>query len=139
MTSYPEHIQLIWDRECAGTAQARSGCSIHVGPTGEWTPEQLLVTAVESSLMTIFLRLAAEAGIEVLGYVSAAEAALDADPPLRPSIAVRPCVVVGREQDREPIQRLLASAGELSPVARALGGAVRVNANVVVVPSAAAT
>ena len=139
MTVRSEHIQLVWDRECAGTAQARSGCSIHVGPREEWTPEQLLVTAAESSLMTIFLRLAAESDLEILGYVSAAEATLDADPRIPPSVLVRPCVVVRREQDRKAVQAALATASELSPIARALGGAVRIDAEVVVVPAAGAT
>ena len=139
MSEDTDHIQLVWDRECAGTAQAESGCSLSVGPGGEWTPEQLLVAAAESSLMTIFLRLADEQGLGVLGYVSSAGAAFDPDTPVRMSIVVRPCIVIGRQEEREPVERLLARAVEVSPVARALKDALRIDAEVIVVASAAAT
>lgn len=139
MQGHPEHVQLIWDREGAGTAESQSGSHLRVGPGGDWTPEQLLVIASESSVMTRFLRLAAEAGVEVLGYVSAAEEALCAEPAVRPSIVVRPCIVVGRETDRAPVQGLLASAGQDAPVARALGSALRIDAEIVVVPAAGGT
>jgi organic hydroperoxide reductase OsmC/OhrA len=134
MTCVTEHIQLIWDRECAGTAQTQAGSSIQVGPYGEWTPEQLLVIAVEASLMTTFLQLAADAGLQILGYVSAAEADLTFVAGAQPSLVVRPCIVVASDRDRRLVQRLLARAAERSPVARALKDAVQVDPEVVTVP-----
>ncbi len=131
-----EHIQVVWDRARACTAQAGSGVTIDIGTSGGWTPEQLLVAATESSLMTVFLRLADEAGLAVLGYVSAAEATLDREREIPPSLVVRPCIVVGREQDKAPALRLIARTLEASPAARALKGVLRVDADVIVVEPA---
>lgn len=130
------HAQLVWDRGTAGTAQAVSGCSITVGPNGEWTPEQLLVAAIEASLMHAFLRLADEAGLVVLGYVSAAEAELGPDPASPTRIVVRPCIVVAHERDREPALAFVQRAMTESPIARALGACVRTTGEVIVMSSA---
>lgn len=127
------HPQLVWDRGAACTAQAASGRTLTIGLDGDWSPEQLLVAAVESSLMTEFMRLAAESGVEVLGYVSAADVDLETDTGERPAVIVRPCVVVARDADREPVHRLLLQAFEDSPVVRALGDEVSTDGEVVVV------
>lgn len=137
--SASDQIQLVWDRGWAGTAQSQAGCSIRVGSTGEWTPEELLLAAAESSLMAAFLGLADQAGVEVLGYVSAAELTLATDAAARTSIVVRPCIVIGREQDREPVERLLRNAVDQSPVARALRDALRTDPEVIVVASVGGT
>jgi organic hydroperoxide reductase OsmC/OhrA len=134
-----DHIQLVWDRGGAGTAQGESGCSLSVGPGGEWTPEQLLVAATESSLMTMFLGLADRAGLGVLGYVSSAGAAFDPDTPARMSLVVRPCIVIGREEDRELVEGLLDKAVEVSPVAQALRHALRIDAEVIAVAPSVVT
>ena len=131
-----EHIQLVWDRARACTAQARSGVTITIGSNDGWTPEQLLVAAAESSLMTVFLRLADDANLRVLGYVSSAGAMLDPDTAFPPSIVVRPCIVVGREEDTEAARRLITTALETSPAARALREVLRVDADVIVVEPA---
>jgi len=128
-----DHIQLVWDRGGAGTVQGESECSLSVGPSGEWTPEQLLVAAAEASLMTVFLGLADRAGLDVLGYVSSAGAAFDPQAPTRLSLVVRPCIVIGREEDRELVEGLLGEAAEVSPVARALRHALRIDAEVIAV------
>src|SRR5512143_3713922 len=133
MTTDTKHAQLVWDRGSACTAQATSGSSITIGPAGEWTPEQLLVAAVESSLMAAFLRLADAAGLGVLGYVSAADATLEHDPLVQPSLVVRPCVVVAHERDREAAHELLHQALGISPIVRALGDTVRSAGEVIVV------
>jgi len=130
MPSEREHLQVVWDRDCRCTAQARSGDTIDVGPGARWSPEQLFVAGVESSLMSVFLRLAQDAGVEILGYVSAAESTLDLNA-LRPSIVVRPCIVVDSEEDRRRVLRLLSNVAEASPIARALGSAVSIDAEVV--------
>jgi organic hydroperoxide reductase OsmC/OhrA len=127
------HPQLVWDRGAACTAQAASGRTLTIGLDGDWSPEQLLVAAVESSLMTEFMRLASESGIDVLGYVSAADVEFEPGDEERPAVIVRPCVVVGRDADREPVHRLLLQAFEESPVVRALGDEVSSDGEVVVV------
>ena len=129
--------QLIWDCECAGTAQAQSGSCLKIGPQTDWSAERLLVAAAESDLMSVFMRLAREAGLEVLGYISAAESDLHAEAAGRPRVVVRPCIVVGREEDRARVGRLVAQTGDHSPIARALGDTLQFQAEVVVVPPAA--
>ena len=136
MNDAATHTQLIWDRACAGTAQAESGCCLHTGPHSEWSAGNLLVAAVESDVMATFMRSAEESGLPVLGYVSAAEAVLDHDPDVRPSIVVRPCIVVGSEKDRSGAQRLVVNTKARSAIARALGESLRIQAEVVVVPPA---
>ena len=126
-----DHIQLVWDRGGVGTAQAESGGSISIGPADEWTPERLLTAAVESSVMTNFLRLADEAGLEVLGYVSAGEASLDAGGTGRIKVVVRPCVSVRDEHAVEAVHRFLAAARAASPIVRILGDAMTLEAVVV--------
>lgn len=128
--------QLIWDRGCAGTAQAQSGGCLSVGPHTDWSPAQLLVAAAESDLMSVFLRLAEESAVEVLGYISAADAELDEGTARRPLVIVRPCVVVGREHDRARVATLIERTLARSPIARALGDTLRFQTEVVVVPAA---
>ena len=132
MSTPADHIQLIWDRAGTGTAQAESGCSIPVGPTGDWTPERLLTAAVESSVMTNFLRLAEVAGLEVLGYVSAGESRYETGTCEAIKIIVRPCVAVGGEEHRDLVHRLLTAAVAASPIVRALGDATTLAAEVIV-------
>ena len=127
------HIQLIWDCGCAGTAQTSSGSCIHVGPAGRWTAEELLVAAEESAVMSSFVALAESEGLEVLGYVSSAAMADGEGSDI--AVAVRPCIVVAREADRARARDLLTRAVEGSPVCRALGGALRVDPDVVVIGS----
>lgn len=136
MNGSETQTQLVWDRECDGTAQADGGCCLHTGPGSGWSAGRLLVAAVESDVMATFLQAADEAGLQVMGYVSAAEAVMDHDPSARLSILVRPCIVVGREEDRHRVQRLAVETLGRSPIARALGESLRIHAEVVVVPPA---
>jgi hypothetical protein len=135
MTTTADHIQLVWDRGCACTVQAESGCSISVGPAGEWTPERLLTAAVESSVMTNFLRLADGAGLEVLGYVSAGEATFEPGGAGRIRIVVRPCVSVRDQTDVEAARRFLEAARASSPIVRVLGDTTTLEAEVVALGS----
>lgn len=128
-------IQLIWDWECAGTAQAPSGVSLRVGPDGEWTPEDLLLAAAEAGVMSIFLALAAKEAVEILGYVSSATRE-NCDAGL--ALVVRPCIVLARGADEARVRQLLGRSLELSPVARALRAALRIEPEIVSVESSAA-
>lgn len=130
MSTRKSAVELVWDRECTGTARSCSGDVIEVGPDRSWTPEQLLVAAVESSVLGAFMDRATEAGLEVLGYVSAA-ASLEDVSSAEPTIVVRPCVTIARARDRALVERLLADAIAASPVTRTLGPAVRVEAEVI--------
>ena len=136
MTTQASHIQLVWDRGSAGTAQCGCGCGISVGAAGEWTPERLLAAAVESSVMTNFLGLAEAAGLEVLGYVSAGEVTTQPSGACRVKVVGRPCVSVGRENDVAAVRRFLTAAQAASPIVRSLGDTTTIEADVVVLGSA---
>jgi len=137
MSARTEHIELVWDRESAGTAQTEHGSCIRVGPGGEWTPEQLVLVAVASSYMTTFLVLAKSAGLELLGYVSAAEGSFSPDALAPPTFGIRLCVVVGRESQSARVRPLIDRARERSSIVRSLGGSLRVEAEIVVTSPAA--
>lgn len=127
-----DHIQLIWDSGCAGTAQTGSGSCLSVGLGGKWTPEQLLLIAAESSIMTIFLRLAGEERLDLLGYVSSA-GTIDERLERGIKVVVRPCITVAREEELLRAKELLVKAAQQSRVAQALSGALLVDPEVVLV------
>jgi organic hydroperoxide reductase OsmC/OhrA len=132
MITEADHIQLVWDRGSAGTAQCGCGCGISVGTTGEWTPERLLAAAVESSVMTHFLELADQAGLEVLGYVSAGGTVAAPGETRGLNVVVRPCVSIADEKDAPAVHRFLLAARDASPIVRSLGGVTTVEADVIV-------
>ena len=129
-----DHIELIWDCGGAGTAQTASGSRLDIGDNGQWTAEQLLMAAAESAVMTSFVVLAREDGLEVLGYMSSAGTeGGEGTPALR--VVVRPCVAVASPADAARAQVLLGRALDGSPVARALAGLVRLDPQVVALES----
>lgn len=137
MSTPPQKIQIVWDTGCGCTAQSPSGQHLHVSPEGEWSPEQLLVAAAESSLLTAFVALAQERGLEVLGYVSSA-GITSAPGAGHVRIVVRPCVAIAREADEPLVHELLRRARATAPVARALGHSLQIAPEVVLLPREAA-
>lgn len=73
------------------------------GHAGFWTPEDLLVSAVNSCTMMTFLSALAREKIELVSYEADAKGTLEtADGVFRfTRIALRPRIVLAREQDRE--------------------------------------
>ena len=130
-----DHIELVWDCGCAGTAQTSSGSRLEVGRNGRWSAEQLLMAAAESALMTSFVALAEAEALDVLGYVSSAGTERGGTGSGSIRLALRPCIVVASETDRARAQDVLARSLDRSSVLRALTGAVRVDPQVVVVES----
>ena len=139
MVTQPPKIQMVWDTESRCTVQTPAGCDLHVGPEGDWSPEQLLLAAAESGLMTAFVELARERGVEVLGYVSSAGIQTPRHPGSPVRLVVRPCVAIARESDRLLVHELLAKAHATSPVARALGRSLKLAPEVVLLPQLTAT
>lgn len=139
MPTRSQKIQIVWDTGDDCTAQTPAGRHLHVGPAGDWSPEQLLLAATESSLMTAFVELAKEHGLEVLGYVSSASLATRRRDRSRMRLVVRPCIAIASEDDRPRVHRLLREAHERSAVARALGRTLHVAPEVVLLPQPAPT
>jgi hypothetical protein len=122
--------ELLWGAERAATAESPTGETIEVGESGPWTPGRLLSLAAQSSLMMEFLRLADEAALPVLGYLSsAAESATERG---AMALILSPCIVVGSPEDSARAERLLEAAMEASKVCRLLRGAAELDGRLVV-------
>jgi organic hydroperoxide reductase OsmC/OhrA len=104
------------------------------GEPGLWTPEHLLVAALESCLMTTFLAIAAKSRLQVVSYRSSALATLETVEGGGlgfTRILVRPIVKVPRGEDTGKARRLLEKA-EGCLVTKALSVPVHCDFNVVV-------
>jgi organic hydroperoxide reductase OsmC/OhrA len=108
--------ELVWDASRAGTATAASGATLLAGDSTDWTPEELLATAAAACLMRTFLRTADRAALDVLGYVTAADA-------IRPdgTIRLRVCVVTEGGAAASEARALCLQAVDESPLGRLLG------------------
>jgi organic hydroperoxide reductase OsmC/OhrA len=130
----PRCSSLVWDQERHGTATTGT-LSLQADELSDWTPDLLLATAVGTSLMTGFARLAADAGLPLLGYVAQQTAtASPADGSFH--LHVTPCITVASETDAARAQALWARAVEVSPVVRALRCPLRCEPHIVVAPDA---
>ena len=138
MTNTEQHVfstEVVWDSGESGTAITEEGASLSVGSGSEWSPEHPLGLSAASCFMRTFLRLAAEHGLEVLGYVSSGSVELYKDPTVPPRLVLAPCIVVGWDEDVESAHHLCQYALLASPVCRVLGSRVRLTAAVKVIPS----
>lgn len=105
------------------------------GEPGYWTPEHLLVAALESCLMTTFLAIAEKSHLEVVSYRSSALAKLESIEGGGlgfTRILVRPIVKLHSEQDREKARRVLDKAEKNCFVSKALSVPVHYDASIVV-------
>ena len=127
-------LELVWDEDLNATAVTERGAPIRVGPAASLSPQHLLALAASSCLMTTLLRLAAEAGVSVEGYVSSAR--LKETPGGAPEVAIAPCVVVQSDGDRGRMEQLWPQAIEQSPTLRLFGAHFQVEPTVRVVPRA---
>jgi len=113
--------EIVWDNGESGTAVTEAGASLTVGPGSEWAAEHLLTLAAATCLMTTFLHLAAEEGLQVLGYVSSGRLEVPPDPEEVPRVVLAPCIVIARNDDTHAARRLCHQGRRQSPVCRTLG------------------
>jgi organic hydroperoxide reductase OsmC/OhrA len=109
------------------------------GEPGYWTPEHLLVAALESCLMTTFLAVAEKSRLEVVSYRSSALATLESDKSGGlgfTRVLVRPIIKVHREEDASKARRLMEKAEKHCLVTKALSVPVHCDSSVVVVEAA---
>ena len=101
------------------------------GPEGVWTPEDLLVAAVNSCVMTTFLYHQAKADFELLEYESNAEGRLIyGEGGLKVTeITVHPVILVGAEAEVEKARQAIERAEEGCLISGAL------DCNVIVEPT----
>ena len=120
---------LRWSGEMKGTLAALEKPRIEIaappefrGHAGLWTPEDLLVAAVNSCTMMTFLSLARRKGLELRSYESEATGRLEMEGgQFRfTKIVVRPRVEIVAEADREKALALLQQAEDHCLVANSL-------------------
>lgn len=122
-------VELVWDGRDSGTIVAPSGATLDAGPDAALSPLDLLAAAAASCLMRAFLPLMVEAGIELLGFVSASSVDLSG---VAPRVRIHLLLTVPRQtppQDRR-IPRLIQRARRESPVCQALGRRVFLAADI---------
>jgi organic hydroperoxide reductase OsmC/OhrA len=105
------------------------------GEPGYWSPEHLLVAAVESCLMTTFLAIAEKSRLEVVSYRSSALAKLeniDGGGLGFSRIVVRPIVKLHSGQDLEKARRVLDKAEKNCFVGKALSVPIHYDSSIVV-------
>lgn len=123
-------IELVWDDERVGTATGTAGVSLSVGERAHFSPDELLASAAASCIMRTFLRMAGEAGVEVLSYASTASAAPACETDASPSVVVHSYIVAANEQARNDLATVAARSREASPIAKLLGDRLTFTANV---------
>lgn len=116
-------VELVWDQQQVGTASTSAGHSLCVGGDSGVPPEDLLAMSVAACLMRTCLRLAADQGIELLGFTAAAhvDGGCDAQA-LRISIAAH--LVAPKAVPESSLRALWDLAVRASPVAVVLGAAL---------------
>src|SRR5437899_10435409 len=111
---------LVWKSARRGMVSALGKPSLEVGSPPEfrgepgiWTPEDLLVGALNSCLMLTFLALSQSKGLGPLGYVREAEGLLEnVDGRYRiQEITDQPRVAVGSHTNLEVSQKIMVAVG----------------------------
>jgi hypothetical protein len=110
-------IELVWDLGHSGTATSPSGATVSVGGGTQFSPDELLATAVASSVMGTFLDLAREARCPILSYVATAhgELSLPASP-----LVVHVYLLAPAGADARALADLCTRSAQMSPVAQRL-------------------
>ncbi|MBK9242616.1 MAG: OsmC family protein [Acidobacteria bacterium] len=129
-------IELVWDQQRAGTATAASGRSITVGEDAEFQPAELLATSVASCLMCACVKLAAEAGVDLLSFTATAQLITDVTLPA-PLIDVRARMVTSDGVPEARVLVLWNQALRQSAVAHLLGERLRAEIEVTRLSAAA--
>src|SRR5437773_8821828 len=108
--------QLVWNTARRGTTSAPGKPEMAVGSPvefkgepGLWSPEELLVGALNTCLMLTFVSMAQSKGIEFVAYESAAEGLLEnVDGKYRiTEVGVQPSVVLKSQADLEAARTIM--------------------------------
>lgn len=113
-------IELVWDQQRAGTATIPAGRGLGVGEGTDFSPEELLAIAAAACLMRTSVRLAAEAGVEILSFAATARLDTNGMPPAT-RMHVRAQMVTADAVPEPRTLELWNKALCESPVARVLG------------------
>jgi organic hydroperoxide reductase OsmC/OhrA len=128
--------ETVWNSGLEGTGEA-AGHSLAVGREAEWLPEHLLLLAAESCFMSTLLALAADEGIDILGYVSSGHLRVPADRQAVAIVSLEPCAIVTSAHDADRLSELGVRAQQESVTARLLGSRLQVAMDVQTIPAEA--
>jgi organic hydroperoxide reductase OsmC/OhrA len=104
------------------------------GEPGYWTPEHLLVAALESCFMTTFVAIAERSKLPFLSYRSSAIGRLETTATNGLELAqvtVRPVIRIEHEEERDKVRKVLEKTEKNCIVSKALGIPVRVEMRIV--------
>lgn len=131
---------MVWDAGADATAVpveiSALGSKLRVGPEAGCLPAHLMTVAADSCFMSTLLRLAQEAGVKILGYVSNSKLRVPIDSRQPPSLTLFPCIVVESQRDAEKLGLLCQQAVERSHVCRVLGDRLEIEPDIEVVTGA---
>jgi len=127
MKTYEVPTRIQWLGDLLGRAEAEGKDPLFVaappefnGPEGVWTPEDLFVQALESSLMLTFVNLCSAEGIELLSYTSKAGGRLEKTPTGLAFGWVVITPVIQAQASEERLLQLIQRAHELSMIRRSV-------------------
>lgn len=109
--------ELVWSGAERATAVGANGQLLQLGE--DWSAASLFALAVESDLMSTFVRLAHDAALPLLGYVSASS--VDATEK-RPRLSVSVCLVIADGAFVAAARELWRSTCATAPIAALLEG-----------------
>ncbi len=131
-----------WTAALTGTLTATDRPPIHAGAPPEfggtaeaWSPEHLVVAAVNACVMLTFAAIAANSKVPFRSYAASAVGTLervDERGPVLTRIAVTPRIVIAPEVDRGRVERMVAMAEKRCYVSNSLTATVTIDAEIVV-------
>lgn len=97
------------------------------GEPGVWSPEELLVGALNACLMLTFVSLAQNKGIQFVAYESAAEGLLEnVDGKYRiTEVSVQPSVILKSQADLEPARTVMAAVEQNCFISNSITASVK--------------
>jgi len=139
--TFTYHTSIEWKHGVEATLSSHDKPAIGIstppefkGPEGNWTPENLLVAAVESCLLFTFLSLAKSCKLEFAAYASHAEGLLEPvfDKLVISKVTVRPRIEVMTEQDAEKARRIMGQVEEQCFISNSIESDVIIEPEIVV-------
>ena len=121
---------LVWDGGLHATVYVDDAPPLQTGADVGWTPDLLTATAIGTELMTLVLRQASDAGIEILGYVC--EQRLSPANGRPAHVVLAPCASVKSQLAAEMLGSILANA--IQTILFRSNGEISVEPQITVVP-----
>ena len=137
---YETHIE--WTAQWQGRLSSPPRPSIEAGappefggPDNVWTPEHLLVAAVNSCVMLTFIAVAGNSKVPFRSYTSSARGTLEkveGRGMVITRVSVHPRVTIGADVDRVKVERLVKIAEKNCFISNSLNAAVTLEPDIVV-------